>query len=193
MHGTILTLLKRYVQTQYNHSTWVRLMELAGLENMDFDHKTVYPDEHLYALIGHAAEMTGLSAGEPHEKFDECLVPDLMYMYQKRVDPAWKTLDMLEHTELAMHQQVRREHTQNSPPVLGVSRPGANEVMIDYVSSRRMGGLAVGIVRGLATYYDEADRIDVMPAPARTASGSASTSAAAEVAFPLTDSLLILS
>ena len=163
MHGTILTLLKRYVQTQYDHSTWVKLMELSGLDKVEFDHKTVYPDEHIYALVGHAAEMTGLSAGELHEKFGEYLVPDLMYMYQKLLRPEWKTLDMLEHTELTMHQQVRREHAENAPPVLDVSRLGPNELIIDYVSPRRMGGLAVGIVRGLAVYYDEADRIDVMP------------------------------
>ena len=35
--------------------------------------------------------------------------------------------------------------------------------MIDYVSARRMSGLAVGTVRGLAVYFDETDRIDVMP------------------------------
>jgi hypothetical protein len=163
MHGTILTLLKRYVQTQYDHSTWVKLMELSGLDKVEFNHKTVYPDEHIYALVGHAAEMTGLSAGELHEKFGEYLVPDLMYMYQKLLRPEWKTLDMLEHTELTMHKQVRREHAENSPPVLDVSRLGLNELMIDYVSPRRMGGLAVGIVRGVAAYYDEADRIDVMP------------------------------
>jgi hypothetical protein len=163
MHGTILTLLKRYVQTQYDHSTWVKLMELSGLEHVEFDHKTVYPDEHIYALVGHAAEMTGIPAGELHEKFGEYLVPDLMYMYQKLLKPEWKTLDMLEHTELTMHKQVRKEHTENSPPVLDVTRLSPNELYIDYVSPRRMGGLAVGIVRGLATYYDEADRIDVMP------------------------------
>ena len=44
-----------------------------------------------------------------------------------------------------------------------MSRIGPDELMIDYVSPRRMGGLAVGIVRGVAAYYDEADRIDVMP------------------------------
>ena len=163
MHGTILTLLKRYVQTQYDHSTWVKLMELSGLDKVAFDHKTVYPDDHMYALVGHAAEMTGLSADELREKFGEYLVPDLMYMYQRLLKPGWKTLDMLEHTELTMHKQVRQEHTENSPPVLEVSRLGPNELMIDYVSPRRMGGLAVSIVRGLATYYDEADRIDVMP------------------------------
>jgi hypothetical protein len=47
--------------------------------------------------------------------------------------------------------------------VLQVTRLAANELLIDYVSPRRMSGLAVGIVRGLATYFDEADQIDVMP------------------------------
>ncbi|MGY2132928.1 heme NO-binding domain-containing protein [Hymenobacter sp. HD11105] len=163
MHGTVIMLLKRYVQTQYDHSTWLKLMELSGLENVEFDHKTVYPDEHIYALVGQAAEMTGIPAGELHEKFGEYLVPDLMFMYQKYVQPDWKTLDMIEHTELTMHKQVRREHPENSPPVLNVKRLSENELLIDYVSPRRMSGLAVGIVRGLATYFDEGDRIDVMP------------------------------
>lgn len=134
MHGTILLLLKRYVQTQYDHSAWVNLLGLAGLGGASFDHKTVYPDENLYALVDRAAEATGVSAGELHERFGEYLVPDLMYMYQKLVDPAWRTLDLLEHT---MHRQVRREH---APPVLAVKRLSANEVQIGYVSARRMGG-----------------------------------------------------
>lgn len=163
MHGTIFTLLKRYVQTQYDHSTWVRLMDAAGLNATSFDHKNVYPDEHMYALIGHAAEMTGLSAQELHEKFGEYLVPDLMYMYQKLLQPHWTTLDMLEHTENTMHRQVRQEHAENAPPVLQVTRLSPDELEINYVSKRRMGALAVGIVRGIAAYYDEADRIVVEP------------------------------
>ena len=163
MHGTIFTLLKRYVQTQYDHSTWVKLLDAANLSASDFSHKEVYPDEHLYALIGQAAEATGIAAGELHEKFGEYLVPDLMYMYQRYVDPDWRTLEMLENTEHTMHDQVRREHPENSPPVLQVKRLNDKELMINYVSPRRMGGLAVGIVRGLAIYYDEADRIDVLP------------------------------
>ena len=163
MHGTILTLLKRYVQTQYDHSTWVKLVELSGLESGDFNHKEVYPDEHIYALVGRAAEMTGIPASELHEKFGEYLVPDLMYMYQKYLDPNWRTFELLEHTEGTMHFQVRKEHPENSPPVLKVTRLNEDELVIDYVSPRRMGGLAVGIVRGLAVYFDEADEIDVMP------------------------------
>ncbi|UOQ76952.1 heme NO-binding domain-containing protein [Hymenobacter sp. 5516J-16] len=163
MHGTIFTLLKRYVQTQYDHSTWIQLLENSGLTATDFDHKHVYPDEHMYQLVGQAAEMTGLSADELHEKFGEYLVPDLMYMYQRLVQPGWNTLDMIEHTENTMHRQVRSEHAENAPPVLHVTRISPDELFIDYVSKRRMGALAVGIVRGLATYFDEADIIKVEP------------------------------
>ncbi|UYZ64394.1 heme NO-binding domain-containing protein [Hymenobacter weizhouensis] len=163
MHGSIFSLLKRYVQTQYDHSTWVRLVEAAGLTSADFDHKSVYPDQHMYALVGKAAEMTGIPAQELHEKFGEYLVPDLMYMYQRLIRPEWKTLDMLEHTENTMHRQVRLDHAENAPPVLHVTRLSKDELVIDYVSPRRMGALAVGIVRGIAAYYDEADQMEVVP------------------------------
>lgn len=163
MHGTIFILLKRYVQIHYDHSTWVRLVELSGLTSGDFHHKKVYPDVAMYSLVGQAAEMTGIPAAELQEKFGEYLVPDLLYMYNKLIQPEWRTLDMLEHTEDVMHHKVRQEHSENSPPVLAVTRVSSSEVLIDYVSQRRMGALAVGIVRGLATYFDEADVIDVQP------------------------------
>jgi len=163
VHGTIFLLLKRYVQTQYDHSTWVRLITNTGLSADDFNHREVYPDAHLYALVGQAAEMTGLSAEKLQEKFGEYLVPDLMYMYSKLVDPDWRTLEMLEHTEAVMHTRVRQEHAGNKPPVLDVKRVAPNEVMINYVSPRRMGALAVGIVRGLATYFDEESHITIEP------------------------------
>ena len=123
MHGTIFSFLKRYVQTQYDHA-WVHLVQLSGLQEVDSDHKMGCPDEHLYALVGHAAAATGLPAAELPEKFGEYLVPNLMYTYQKLIKPEWKTLHMLEHTEGTMHRQVRQEHAENSPPVLHVERLG---------------------------------------------------------------------
>ncbi|AYA36607.1 hypothetical protein D3Y59_05765 [Hymenobacter oligotrophus] len=163
MHGSIFALLKRYVQTQYDHSTWVRLLEASGLSGAEFDHKEVYPDQHMYALVGQAAEMTGIPAPVLQEKLGEYLVPDLMYMYGKLVQPEWRTLEMLLHTEGVMHKRVREEHQLNAPPVLSVRRVANDEVVVEYVSERRMGALAVGIVRGLAAYFDEQECIDIEP------------------------------
>ena len=126
MHGTILTLLNRYLQIQNDHRTWVRLIELSGLGDVGFNHQTVYSDEHIYALVEPAVKMTGISAVELREKFGEYLVFDLTYMYQRLLKPEWKTLGT-------------REHTENLPPVLEAGRFGSNELMIDYVLLRCMG------------------------------------------------------
>ena len=131
MHSTILTLLKRYLQMQCDHRTWVRLIELSGLGDVGFNHQTVYSDEHIYALVEPAVKMTGISAVELREKFGECLVSDLTYMYQRLLKPEWKTLGT-------------REHTENLPSVLKADRLSSNELMIDCVSSRRMGRVGDG-------------------------------------------------
>lgn len=94
MHGSIITMPKRYVQTQYDHSTWVKLIELSGLEKVEFDHKTVYPDEHVYALVGHAAELTGIPAGELHKSLADHAQKSARRAPGKRAsgarsEPAW--------------------------------------------------------------------------------------------------------
>ncbi|WP_303311735.1 heme NO-binding domain-containing protein [Hymenobacter sp. BT730] len=158
-----MTLLKRYVQTQYDHATWIRLVETSGISRSDFEVQEVYPDQDLYALVGHAAEMAGVPPEELHEKFGEYLVPDLMLMYGKLVNPEWRTLEMVENTEMHMHVHIRQQNPGHTPPVLKVERLGKNELQVDYVSPRRMGALAVGIIRGLAVYFNEEERIEVVP------------------------------
>ena len=126
MHGIILTLLQRCLQIHYDYRTWVRLIELSGLGDVGLNHQTVYSDEHIYVFLEPAVEMTSISAAELREKFGDYLVFDLTYMYQRLLKPEWKTLGT-------------REHTENLPPVLEAGRLGSNELMIDYVSLRRMG------------------------------------------------------
>lgn len=163
MHGSIINLLKRFVQTQYDHSTWLKLVELAGLDSSDFSMTQVYPDEYIYALVGQAAEMTGIPAEQLQEKFGEFLVPDLMLVYKRYVQPEWGTLDMIENTEEAMHGAVRRDSPGTTPPTLHVTRLSETELEVRYESERRMGAMAVGIIRGLAVYFDEGDEIEVTP------------------------------
>ncbi|UOQ51304.1 heme NO-binding domain-containing protein [Hymenobacter cellulosivorans] len=163
MHGSIFNLLKRFVQTQYDYSTWLKLVELSGLSSADFDMNEVYPDAQIYALVGQAASMTGIPAEQLQEKFGEFLVPDLMLVYKRYVQPGWGTLEMIENTEEAMHGAVRRDAPGTRPPVLHVTRLSDKELEVQYESERRMGALAVGIIRGLATYFDEVDEIEVEP------------------------------
>ena len=161
MHGSIFVLLKRFVETTHDFSAWQKMLEDAGIPEKQFEVTEAYPDEEMFKLVDEATILTGLERDALYEKFGEFLVPDLLMVYNRYIDPNWKTMDMLEHTEGTMHAAVRTEDKNTDPPVLHVTRLHPNKLTIDYYSKRKMGGLAVGIIRGIARYYNEADSIAI--------------------------------
>ncbi|MFC6997119.1 heme NO-binding domain-containing protein [Rufibacter roseus] len=163
MHGSIFVLLKRFVEHNYDHSTWVKLLEAAGIEHDAYQMRDFYPTREIYAIVNVASEATGVSAYELMEKYGEFLVPDLLMIYSKYIDPTWRTYEMLENTEAAMHGAVRREDNRSDPPVLLVTRKGSKQLIVDYYSKRKMASVAVGIIRGIAKYYNESDKVTVTP------------------------------
>lgn len=84
------------------------------------------------------------------------LVPDLLMIYKKYVRPEWRTYEMLLKTEIAMHGAVRKTDGRADPPMLLVTKKGPRRLIVDCHSKRRMAGVAVGIIRGIAKHYDEA-------------------------------------
>ncbi|WP_114782006.1 heme NO-binding domain-containing protein [Botryobacter ruber] len=164
MHGSIFVLLKRFVEASYNYSTWARLLENTSITRQNYNLNEMYPTAELRELLGAAVRMTGASAHVLLEQFGRFLVPDLLLIYKKYINPDWKTFDMLLNTETVMHAAVRTEDQRTNPPILFVSKVNNNLLMIDYHSRRKMAALAVGIVKGIADYYHESDRVRVIPA-----------------------------
>lgn len=68
---------------------------------------------------------------------------------------------MLLHTEEAMHGAVRKEDNRATPPLLLVTKKGNKQLIVDYNSKRRMAGVAVGIIKGIAHYFYESDIVTV--------------------------------
>ncbi|ALI99286.1 heme NO-binding domain-containing protein [Rufibacter tibetensis] len=161
MHGSIFVLLKRFVESAYNYSTWVRLLEKVGVEHPTYQMQGMYPTDELFAIVHQASEDTGIPAYELMEQYGEFLVPDLLLVYKKYIKPEWRTFEMLLNTEESMHGAVKREDDRTSPPRLLVTKRGNDRLIIDYHSKRRMCGVAVGIIRGIAKHYGEADRVTV--------------------------------
>jgi hypothetical protein len=106
-------------------------------------------------IVAAASKKTGLEADAILQDFGEFIVPDLVRLYRHIIDPEWKTLDLIEHTEQTIHRAVRRDHPAASLPQLKCVRKAPDEVIIHYGSRRRMCGVAKGIVRGLAREYGE--------------------------------------
>lgn len=162
MHGSMFVMLQRFVENTYDHSTWVKMLKEAGVEHTSFQMQEMYPTHEIFAIVGCLSDTTGHSIFDLMEQFGEFMVSDLMLLYNRYVRPEWRTYEMLINTEDVMHGAVRREDNRTSPPRLSVIKKGANQLIIDYSSKRRMAGVAVGIVRGIAKYFDESDKVEVM-------------------------------
>lgn len=161
MHGSIFVLLKRFVESRYDYSTWINLAEQAGIGHVAYQMQQMYPTKEIFALLQAASRQTGTSIYELMEQFGEFIVPDLLLIYKKYLQPEWRTYDLLLNTEQAMHGAVRRQESQANPPMLLVTKKGTRQLIVDYHSKRRMAGVAIGIIKGIATYFEESERVRV--------------------------------
>lgn len=163
VHGSLFLLLKKFVESNYSEDTWSKLIQTAGIQRPVYEMNQSYPAVEFFSLINTAAYHMGFPENDLKEKFGEFLVPDLLAIYKAYVNPAWKTFDILMNTEQVMHTAVRRQAGNANPPVLNVTRVSDKLLIIDYYSKRKMASLAIGIIKGIAKYYHEGEKIKIVP------------------------------
>lgn len=156
MHGTIFFELKKYVETKLGgQAAWDKLVSEAELGARTYEVMADYPDSDAIQLISTASRITEVPVPALLEDFGEFIAPDLLQMYGGVINPTWKTLDVIEHTETQIHSVVRLHNREAHPPDLRCVRTSDNDVVIHYNSQRRMCDVAKGIAKGLAKYYEE--------------------------------------
>lgn len=163
MHGSLFVFLKRFVESNFDFSTWIKLLDQAHVHRDAYLLHEMYPTSELEAIVQAASTLTGLSRYDLQLKFGEFLVPDLLLIYKKHIKPEWRTYELLENTELSMHSAVRQQDERSNPPVLLVTKMGNKQLIVDYYSKRKMAGVAIGIIKGIAAYYNESEKITITP------------------------------
>jgi hypothetical protein len=155
MHGIVFYELHRFADAQLPVGSWDRVLEAAGLKGSIYTPLQSYPDQQLGRLVVAAAELAAVEPGLLLRQFGGFIAPGLLQMYRQLLQPQWRTLDVIEHTEAVIHAVVRSKNSGALPPVLRVMRVGPGELVLHYVSARRMCSLAMGIAEGLAQHFQE--------------------------------------
>ena len=163
VHGSIFFLLKKYVDKSITSFSWEMLMTDAKISEHIFEVTQSYPLADMNAIIDAASKKTSISPNQLKENFGEFMVPDLFRLYANYLRPEWKTFDVLINTEKVMHGAVRNLNSSAEPPILNVNKVHEKLLIIDYYSKRRMGALAVGIIKGIAKFYKEDNNIIITP------------------------------
>ena len=156
MHGLIFFYLQKFANVAAAGSTsWQGVRASLATSTAKYLPSGVYPDVDAVRIITTIAEMSGRSLPAILEEFGQFLAPHLLKVAGTHVDPSWRTLDLIEHTELIIHAMVRQTTPGAAPPVLETVRESPDELHLIYTSARRLCPLAVGLMRGIAAHYGE--------------------------------------
>ncbi len=156
MHGLIHVQLQKFVLAHHGRQVWQQLLTEAGVSGKTYLVSKQYPDADVLNIVGAASRATGTPIPALLEQFGEFIVPDLMAMYRPMLQPEWRTLEMLEHTEHTIHSVVRLRNAEAAPAQLRCRRVGPDEVHLSYDSKRKMCAVARGIIQGVARHFEEA-------------------------------------
>ena len=161
VHGLIFFYLQKFADVAAAGSTsWKGVRSTVTTTTSRFLPSGSYPDADAVAILSTIADTTGRPLPSILEEFGQFLAPHLVKVAGTVVDPAWRTLDLIEHTEAIIHTMIRTTTPGASPPVLETVRQSPDELHLVYSSARRLCPLAVGLMRGIAAHYGETIRIE---------------------------------
>lgn len=155
MHGILYKALKEFVVDRHGRDAWAAVRSEAGVGSKLYLPVTMYEDKELFELVDAAATVTERNAEDLLEPFGENVATHLLDAYGNLVDEDWTAIDLVEHTEEHIHTVLRTHNPELTPPELECRRDGEDQVTVRYASDRRLCGVAIGIVRGVASHYDQ--------------------------------------
>jgi hypothetical protein len=162
MHGFIFISFEKFALSQMSYHVWEEILINNKLQDRLYSPIELYADSELRALLSSTANQVKVNQEQLLENFGIFIVPDLMKVYRAYIKPEWRTMDILEHAEKTIHVAVRKSTAGAAPPILEVKKVRHNELVINYVSDRKMVEFGVGLVKGLANFYNETDNISVV-------------------------------
>jgi hypothetical protein len=156
VHGLIFFYLQKFTDgITAGRTSWGQLRSRVATSTAKYLPSGVYDDADAVQLLGVLATETNRSLPDLLRDFGEFLAPHLLKVAGGHVDPAWRTLDLIENTEAIIHTMVRAANPGAAPPVLETVRPSMSELHLVYTSRRQLCPLATGLIRGIARHYGE--------------------------------------
>ena len=155
MHGIVFFLFQRFAENTLGQDAWSTLFDESGIPPKSYSPSKAHADEDFLGLVGAASRLAGKTQPEFLEAFGEYLGPEFLTLHARLIQPEWRALDVVANAEEVIHTVVRAKNPGALPPVLRTQRTSPAEVQLVYSSERRVCALAKGMVKGLASHFDE--------------------------------------
>jgi len=156
MYGVIFHFLRNYVIDNHGgKETWRALLAAAGHKIDKFNPITEYPDTDVVELAKTASGMLKLPVATVLEDFGAYTGKQLVTFYRMYVKPGWKTFDVIENAGSSIHQAINHYNETRKPPHVEAKRISDEQLVIRYISHRKLCPVVRGIIRGLGEHFGE--------------------------------------
>ncbi len=155
MHGAIVSNFKRYLDMSLGEDIWRIVVADAGLTGKTYMPVSIYPDEEMEALLTAAEQATGLRRENLLEDFGEWVIAPLMHLYKAMIPPDADAVSFLVNLQQTHERILKLKDPSAQAPRITVKRCGKGLIEVFYASSRNMGAMIPGAVKGIAGWFHE--------------------------------------
>ncbi len=159
MHGLLFCQLEAFVSACHGRGVWAAMLGRSQMAGQTFRSDQTYDDADMHRLVGTAAQLLDAPIETVQEAFGIYLAPQLLQLHADLIQPTWRTLEVLLHTESLIHGAVRQRDPLASPPQLAIVQTGPTRLQLNYRSPRKLSATARGIIIGLGQHFGEQVRI----------------------------------
>ena len=108
MHGLIFFYLQKFADVGATDGTsWQAIRASTSTTASRYLPTGVYPDADAVAILTALADGRGKPLPVILDDFGRFLAPHLLKAARTVIDPAWRTLDLIENTESIIHAMIR--------------------------------------------------------------------------------------
>jgi hypothetical protein len=155
MHGSIFAELQKFVTSNLGAEAWRTLIRESGVPTKIYLPIREYPDEELVALVATASRITGYpgpQAAVGLRRLHRARPPqDVPLVHPPRVAHAGRHRA---HRGADPRAGARRPRGGGSP-YLTATRLAPDEIMVHYISQRKLCAVAEGVAHGMAKHFGE--------------------------------------
>lgn len=155
MYGMVNKAMEGLIVATHGEDTWLKIRNLAGVEDEVFISNHAYPDEVTYALVGAACKTLNQEAETFLFSFGEWWVlQTAMQDYGPLMRANGKTLKEFLLNLPNFHTRVAMIFPRLHPPLFRCSDVREDSLLLHYLSHRQgLSSFVRGIISGMATMF----------------------------------------
>ena len=155
MHGSIVSIVKKFVEVHHGTEAWNLILERGGYEGLVVSPIQTYPDKAVVELLGCSCELLDCSLDDLLEEIGKFAAGELVSLVNSMLHPDWKCFEILSNVESLIHRMIRIQNPEAQPANIQAFRLNETEMQVIYSSRRGLCSLAKGILSGMGEHYKQ--------------------------------------